>query len=89
MKKYNFMQKIHNGYIYGRIKKGMYVLKQAAVLAFDSLKQNLKSFRYEPIPHTNGMYKHKTKNIKFCLCVDDFGIKYFNNDDAMYLITAL
>jgi hypothetical protein len=36
-----------------------------------------------------GMWTHKTKPTKFCLCVDDFGVKYFNKEDASHLINAL
>ena len=67
----------------------MYGLKQAAVLAFNRLKETLAPFGYELIEHTDGMWKHKTKNIKFSLCVDDFGIKYLKKEDAMHLIHAL
>ena len=41
-----------DGYIYVKIKKGMYRLKQAAVLAFDNLVKNLSRYGYSPIPHT-------------------------------------
>ncbi len=73
------------------IKKGMYGLKQAAlVLAYNFLKKNLAPHDgYEPIPHTDGLWKHKTRNITFCLCVDDFGIKYFHKSDVEHLIAAL
>ena len=87
--KYNLATKLHNGYIYCRIKKGMYGLKQAAILAYKQLKKNLAPHGYEPIPHTDGMWKHKTRKTTFCLCVDDFGVKYFNKDDANHLIAAL
>ena len=65
-----------NGYIYIKITKGMYGLKQAAILAYTKLISILKPFGYHPIPHTVGMWQHKTRKTKFCLCVDDFGIKY-------------
>ena len=42
--KYNLTTKIHNGYIYCKIKKGMHGLKQAAVLAFNRLKENLAPY---------------------------------------------
>jgi hypothetical protein len=87
--KYNLATKLHNGYIYCRIKKGMYGLKQAAILAYKQLKKHLAPHGYEPIPHTDGMWKHKTRKTTFCLCVDDFGVKYFNKDDANHLIAAL
>ena len=67
----------------------MYGLKQAALLAFEQLKKNLAPRGYEPIPHTDGMWRHKTRATKLCLCVDDFGVKYFNDDDVNHLINAL
>ena len=67
----------------------MYGLKQAAVLAFDHLVDNIKDFGYEPIPHTIGMWKHKARKTTFCLCVDDFGVKHFSKDDAVHLVQAL
>ena len=35
------------------------------------------------------MFKHVTRPTIFCLCVDDFGVKYFTQEDADHLITAL
>ena len=46
----------------------------------------LQPYEYNPIPHTLGLLKHETKPITFYLCVDDFGIKYFNRSDAVHLL---
>ena len=78
-----------DGHIYVKIKRGMYGLKQAAVLAYDNLVNNLSASGYSPVPTTIGMWKHNTRQTKFCLCVDDFGIKYYSDDDAHHLLTAL
>jgi len=78
-----------DGYVYVKIKKGMYGLKQAAILAYDHLKHNLGKFGYSPLTHTPNIWKHKTRRTLFCLCVDDFGVKYFSQDDANHLINAL
>ena len=67
----------------------MYGLKQAALLANRYLIKNLEPHGYYPIPGTNGMWIHKTKNIFFCFCVDDFGIKYFDKKDTDHLFNAL
>ena len=76
-------------YVYFQINKGMYGLKQAAILAYKQLKTNLANFGYHPIPHSVGMWKHKSRKTLFCLCVDDFGIQYHNRADADHLIHAL
>ena len=69
--KYNLQTKIKNGYVYCKIKKGIYGLKQAVLLAYNFLKQNLEPHGYFPIPHTTGLWKHKHRRIVFCLYVDD------------------
>lgn len=78
-----------DGYIYMCIKKGMYGLKQAAVISYDNIACNLNPHGYHPIPHTLGLWKHNTRKTTFCLCVDDFCIKYYNNDDADHLLNSL
>jgi hypothetical protein len=42
-----------------------------------------------PCPHTPGLWKHISHNINFCLVVNDFGVKYVNEDDAKHLINGL
>ena len=64
----------------------MYGLKQAAILAHENLVKNLHMYEYKHIPHILGLWKHNTRPITFCLCVDDFGIKYFNKSDSNRLL---
>ena len=87
--RYNLDSKVaEDGYIYIKIKRGMYGLKQAAILAHQQLVKNLAPFGYHPIPNTN-FWKHETRPTIFCLCVDDFGVKYFSKADADHLFSAL
>ena len=81
--------KAPDDYVYVRIKRGMYGLKQAAILAFEFLVQNLSNYGYKPVPHSLSIWTHETRPISFCLCVDDFGIKYFNKEDAQHLLSSL
>ena len=78
-----------DGYIYIRIKKGMYGLKQASLLAYQNLKKQLAPHGYHPVVGTVGLWAHETRALKFCLCVDDFGIKYFNKADVQHLLDCL
>ena len=78
-----------NGYVHFKIVKGMYGLKQAAILAYDQLKDHLAPHGYYPIPNTVGMWRHQSRPIQFCLSVDDFGIKYTNKADVEHLLTSL
>ena len=46
--KYDLLRNQCGGYIYARIKKGMYGLVQAGIIAHDSLKDNLKPYGNAP-----------------------------------------
>ena len=87
--RYNLDTIVHDNYIYIRIQKGMPGLKQAALLAYEHLKSSLAPYSYYPIPGTIGLWKHKTRRTIFCLCVDDFGIKYWSKEDADHLCNAI
>jgi hypothetical protein len=67
-----------HGYVYLEIRKGMYGLKEASILAYDQLKAHLNQYGYSPVRFTPGLWKHNMHRTTFTLAVDDFGIKYFN-----------
>ena len=72
-----------------KLKKGMYGLKQAALLAYQKLVNHLAPYGYHPLPFSLGLWTHKSRKTIFCLCVDDFGVKYFSKEDAAHLLSAL
>ena len=78
-----------DGYICANNKMGVYGLKIAAVLAYNSLVENISSSVYWKISNTIGIWKHDKKLVYFCLCVDDLGITYFSYEDAQYLLKSL
>jgi len=78
-----------DGYVYVEIRKGMYGLKEAAILAHKQLIQNLSPHGYHPVTDAPGLWKHDTNPLHFILTVDDFGIKYFNRAHADHLLRAL
>ena len=86
---YNLTPLVHNGYIYICIDKCMYGLPQAGCIAWDLLKERLAKHGYRPTKHTPGLWKHDTQPIWFCLCVDGFGVKYTNKEDAQHLVDTL
>jgi len=67
----------------------MYGLKEAGIVAYKHLATNLLPHGYAPMQHTPGVWKHQQRKTTFTLCVDDFGVKYFNRDDAEHLIAAI
>ena len=76
-------------WVYIKIQKGMPGLRQAAILAYKHLKNSLEPYGYKPIPGTVGLWKHDERPTKFCLCVDDFGVKYWSKEDAQHLCNAV
>ena len=73
IERYNLQHIVYcNGYVFIQINKGMYGLKQAAVLAYEHLVEKLEKDGYYPIPHTVGLRTHSERKIYFCLCVDYF-----------------
>ena len=56
---------------------------------YKNLCANLAQDGYKPVQHSLGIWTHESRPITFCLCVDDFGIKYFNKADAQHLLTSL
>ena len=67
---------VHNDKIYVEIRKGMYGLPQAGILANKLLQKNLKPHGYSPCKYNPGLWKHEWRPISFVLVVDDYGVKY-------------
>jgi hypothetical protein len=65
-----------DGWVYIEIRKGMYGLKQAGLLANQLMQTRLAPFGYYPVRHTPGLWLHGTRPISFTLMVDDFAVKY-------------
>jgi hypothetical protein len=87
---YHLNEKVtSDGWVYIEIRKGMYGLKNAAILAYKNLKQVLAPFGYRPIQGTVGLWGHETRRTRFCVTVDDFGVKHFNTSDLNHLLNAL
>jgi hypothetical protein len=78
-----------DGWVYIEIRKGMYGLKQAGLLANQLLQTRLAPFGYYPARHTPGLWLHKTQPISFTLVVDDFAVKNVGRQHAEHLRDAL
>jgi hypothetical protein len=74
--------------VYIEIRKGMYGLKQAGLLANQLLQTRLAPFGYYPARHTPGVWLHKTRPISFSLVAVDFTVKYVVKQHADHLRNA-
>lgn len=86
---YNLTDLTHDGWVYIEIRKGMYGLPQAGILANKLLQQRLATKGYYHCQHTPGLWRHVWRPITFCLVVDDFGIKSTNKAHVLHLKDAL
>ena len=78
-----------NGYLQVKIRKGIYGLKETGIIAFKRLVKNIAHLEYRPARLTPRLWKYDLHNITFTLVVDDFGIKYCNNEDLKHLLSCL
>ena len=84
IQQYNLRPLIHNDWLYIKIEKGLYGLKQTGYLDHQNLKITWQNMVLDPvdIPQACG-------NIQFVLVIDDFGIKYTGEQDKTHLLNAL
>ena len=86
---YNLRSKVKNGQVYLEIRKAIYGLPQAGILANKQLREKLESAGYYEVAHTPGLWRHVTRPVQFSLVVDDFGVKYIGKENAEHLIHAI
>jgi hypothetical protein len=72
IQKYNLNALAVDGWVNIEIRKGMYGLKQAGLLANQLLQTRLATFGYYPARHTPGLWLHKTRPISFTLICGRF-----------------
>ena len=79
----------NDGAIYCKIRKGMYSLPQAGIIAQQLLKKQLEKHGYRQSEKTPGLWKHDTRPVSFSLVVDNFGIKYVGEENAKHLLETV
>ena len=87
---YDLTNKVdHNGNVHCEVRRGMYGLPQAGIIAQELLEERLKAAGYSQSKITPGYWKHEWRPISFTLVVDDFGVKYIGKEHVMHLINTL
>ena len=90
IEEYNLRGKVEpNGYVYIEVRKSMYGLPQAGLLAQKLLEKRLAKHGYKQSVVTPGLWTHGWRPICFSLAVDDFGVKYVSEEHAAHLVAAL
>ena len=86
---YKLEEIAQNGFVYTRIDGGMYGLPHASRLASELLTPRLKEEGYNQSTDIQGLFRHKTRPVKFGLIVDDFGASYVGDENALHLLHIL
>jgi hypothetical protein len=86
---YDLTNNVRHGFVYVEIRKAIYGLPQAGILANQLLRKRLAPAGYYEVAHTPGLWRHVHRPIQFSLVVDDFGVKYVGKEHADHLIRTL
>ncbi len=78
-----------NGHVYIEVRKGMYGLPQAGILAQKLLEERLNKHGYSQSKAVPGLWTHSLQPISFTLVIDDFGIKYVGRQHVQHLLYIL
>ena len=57
-----------DGYLCIKIIKGMYGLKQAAIISWNQSISHMEPHGYYLVPFTTGLWSHKTRNVFLLMC---------------------
>ncbi len=79
----------YKGFVHLEIQKVVWGLPQAGILANKRLQRKLTPFGYFKHISTPGLWYHKTWPIFFTLVVNDFEVKYVNQDNIDHLIALI
>ena len=86
---YRLLDHVKNGFIYLEIRKAIYGLPQAGILANKLLQQRLRPVGYYEVAHTPGLWKHVSHPVHFTLTVNNFGVKYVGKEHVDHLISTI
>ena len=89
VEQYNLLHHVHNRYIYLEIRRAVWGLPQAGILANKLLRKRLAPHEYYKCKQTPGLWKHTSQPISFTLVVDDLGVKYTRQEDIDHLIGCI
>ena len=89
IKQYNIIPLVENVWVYLNIRKGMYGLPQAGLLANQLLIKHLYKYGYHPTKQNPGLWKHEKLPVTFSLVVDDFRVNYIGRKHDEHIIYDL
>jgi hypothetical protein len=89
IEQYNLRMHALNGFVYLEMRRVVWGLPQAGILANKLLRRCLLPHGYYECPNTPGLWKHEWRHISFTLVVDDFGVNYNGKEHVQHLIRCI
>ena len=89
IQQYNLATHVYKGFVYIEMRRAVWGLPQAGILANRRLRRKLAPFGYFECVNTPGLWYHETRPISFTLVVDDFGVKFVGKEHALHLIESI
>jgi hypothetical protein len=86
---YDLKRLAYKGFVHLEMRRAVWGLPQARILANKRLRCKLALFGYFEHTKTPGLWYHATRPISFTLVVDDFGIKYVDQADVDHLVKSI
>ncbi len=86
---YNLKSLAYKRYVHLKMRRAVWGLPQASILANKQLRRKIAPFGYSEHVNTPGLWYHESRQISFTLVVDDFGVKYVNKADADHLVASI
>ena len=89
VEQYNLNTHAKDGWVHLEMRRAVWGLPQAGILANKRLRRKLAPFGYYECVNTPGLWYHETRPITFTLVVNNFGVKYVNKADVDHLIASI
>jgi hypothetical protein len=89
VEQYDLKKHVLNGFVHLEMRRAVWGLPQAGILANKRLRRKLAPFGYYKCFNTPGLWYHVSRPISFTLVVDDFGVKYVGRQHPDHLIASI
>ncbi len=89
IEQYNLHTLALDGWVYIEMRRAVWGLSQAAILANKRLGRKLAPFGYYKSINTSCLWWHESQPLTFTLVVNNFGVKFVNKADVDHLISSI
>jgi hypothetical protein len=89
IEQYNLHTLALDGWVYIKMRHGVWGLPQVGILANKQLCHKLAPFGYKESVNTPGLWRHKSQPLTFTLVVVNFGVEFVNKADVNHLISSI